>query len=224
MIEEAFELVEAIEKEDTANFIEELGDVLLQVVLHAEIARQEGRFDVLDVIEKLNRKMISRHSHVFGDATATNATEALENWEKQKKIEKLQRPAQQGFDVPLGLPALQRASKIGAKTRRFNFDWPTVDGVFQKLDEELLELKDAVKSKARVEIEEELGDLLFTCAQVARHLEIDPETALRAANRKFEKRFFKMKEMVEASGEKLENLSPEKIEAAHRAAKLYLKP
>lgn len=219
MIEEAHELVDAIESNDRQNFVEELGDVLLQVILHAEIARQAGDFDILDVIEGLNKKMISRHSHVFGDVEAQNASAALENWERMKAEEKSKRPSVASFEVPVGLPALQRASKIGGKTKKHNFDWPDIAGVLEKVDEEVQELKEAIQSGNAQATSDEIGDVLFTVAQVARHLDIDPESALRATNRRFESRFFKMKAAVEADSKTLASLPADQIEAAWQVAK-----
>jgi tetrapyrrole methylase family protein/MazG family protein len=212
MLEEAHELVEAIESGNRTHMVEELGDVLLQVVLHSEIGRQSGEFDISDIIENLNKKLIYRHPHVFSEMKAASAKEALENWEQMKAAEKKEKVKKDQFEIPPNLPALQRAQKIGAKTKKFNFDWNNVGDVMDKVDEEVRELKEAIAAKDR--IGEELGDLLFTVAQAARHLGIEPEGALRDANRKFETRFFKMKSLAESRGlelEKTPNTELEKI-------------
>lgn len=212
-IEEAHELVEAIESGDQAEVVEELGDCLLQVVLHAEIARQENRFDIHDVIATLNDKMIRRHPHVFGDVKAETSAEVLKNWQVIKAQEKeAKKKTRKDFGVPVGLPALQRAQKIGAKTAKLNFDWDHSDQVMEKIQEELAEVKAAVKSRNPKAIEGEIGDLLFSVAQYARHLGIDPEQALRGTNRRFETRFFKMQAIAEKDGAELTALPKEKLE------------
>lgn len=212
MIEEAHELVEAIESDNKDHMIEELGDVLLQVVLHSEIARQEDRFNITDVIENLNKKLIYRHSHVFSDVKAESAQEAIDNWERQKAAEKAGRAKTDTFEIPIELPALQRAQKIGAKTKKFNFDWEKIEDVIAKVDEELKELRDAIATKKHTHIAEELGDLLFSAAQVARHAGLEAEGTLREANRKFEFRFFKMKALAESRGLKLDKLDVTELE------------
>lgn len=226
MIEEAHELVEAIEGGSREHIIEELGDVLLQVILHSEIARQSNSFDILDVIEGLNKKMISRHNHVFehvsGSVEAKNAEAALANWEQRKLEEKKNKPQKDSFEVPVSLPSLQRASKIGGKTKKFNFDWDNVNQVLKKVDEEIAELRDAIESGSTEHISSELGDSLFSLAQVGRHLDIDPESALRQTNQRFESRFFKMKKSVEEQGKSLSEMKPAELEAAWQEAKKNL--
>ncbi len=213
MIEEAHELVEAIESRSQTHMIEELGDVLLQVILHSTIAEQSGTFKLIDVIESLNKKLVSRHPHVFSDAAAGSASEALANWDKQKTKEKAGRMPVQNFEIPPGLPALQRSQKIGSKTKKFKFDWPNIEGVRAKVQEELGEVDEALKSKKTEDIQSEIGDLLFTVAQLARHAHLDAEGCLRQANTKFEKRFFKMKTLAESRGLNLETCTPEKLES-----------
>ena len=203
-IEEAHELEEAIAQGDLENIKEELGDLLFQSVLHAEIADQEGNFTIHDVIDHLNQKMISRHPHVFSDKEVKDAAEVVQNWEEIKAQEKKQNP----FDIPKSFPALLRAHKIGKRTKKVGFDWDTPGQVMSKVKEEMGELTEALATGKTAEVEEELGDLLFTLSQLARHLELDAEKALRKANNKFIGRF---KKMIALDSD-FENLSPEKKE------------
>lgn len=191
-IEEAFELAEAIDKGDLPHMIEELGDLLLQVILHAEIGRQAGQFTLADVIESICDKMVRRHPHVFGGADLKTSAEVLDQWGKIKATEKPTK--KNGFGLPPGLPALLASQKIGEKTRKVKFDWETSDQVLEKLKEEIAEFADAKDAAAR---QSELGDILFTAAQLARFIDTDAEQTLRQANQRFEKRFFKMHEMTD---------------------------
>lgn len=191
-IEEAYELEEAIQNKDIANIKEELGDLLFQTVLHCEIASQEGSFDIDEVIQILNHKMTTRHPHVFSNVKVENSKEVLKNWEDIKAQEK----PKDVFEIPQSFPALLRAHKIGKRTKRLDFDWDTTEEVILKLKEELLELEMAIKNKDQQNIEEEMGDLLFTSAQLARHLDLDAEKTLRLANTKFVNRFLAMVEKV----------------------------
>lgn len=187
-IEEAHELEEAIEKKDIANMKEELGDLLFQSVLHAEVARQNGDFDIDDVINHLNHKMVSRHPHVFADTKVKDSKEVVKNWEAIKEGEKKVDP----FDIPKSFPALLKAQKIGKRTHKLDFDWLTTAEVLKKVKEELAEVEEAMASKDLEHTQEEIGDLLFTVAQLARHLDLDAEKCLRMANNKFIDRFQKM--------------------------------
>lgn len=229
-IEEAFELAEAIDGGNDAHMCEELGDLLLQVVLHAEIARQDGRFDVNDVIAGLNSKMIRRHPHVFGDVKVGSSAEVLANWSDIKKAEKAakgaaKKPSENGssglFDIPVGLPSLIRSQKIGEKTRKVDFDWSSVGDVWKKVVEEHGELAAELGGVGdRERIESELGDVLFSLAQLARHLQLDSEQALRKANTRFESRFEKMQSFVASDGKDWMKLTPEeKNEYWERAKK-----
>jgi MazG family protein len=207
-IEEAYEVHEAIESGDRGELRDELGDLLLQVVYHARMAEEENAFAFADVVDAVTRKMIRRHPHVFGDETARAATLQKGWWESIKAEEKAEKgngqasaaPASLLADVPLALPSLSRAVKLQAKAARVGFDWPSLAPVFAKMREELSELEEiaapadprgatAGSAPADPRITEELGDLLFVIANVARHLGIDPETALRGANTKFTRRF-----------------------------------
>lgn len=222
-IEEAFELVEAIEFGNREHIIEELGDVLLQVVLHSVIARQSGNFDLLDVIENLNKKLVYRHSHVFSDVKADNAQEAIDNWEKMKAEEKAKKPQKDGFDIPVELPALQRSQKIGAKTKKLRFDWDKIEAVRAKVEEELQEFDAAYKSGNLDKIEDEMGDVLFSTTQLARHAGVDAEKALRRSNKKFETRFFEMKKLAQKKGLVFDTLPQEDLEKLYQEVKISLK-
>lgn len=217
-IEEAHELADAIENKSTKDVCDELGDLLLQVVLHAEIARQNHTFDLKDVIDSISNKMVARHPHVFSDVKVKDASEVKSNWDaiKQKENPKSTNPF---ANLPLHLPALQRSQKIGAKTIRFNFDWNSPEEVFEKLDEEITELKEAFKEKSKDEQEKELGDVLFTVAQLGRHLEMDSEQSLRRANNKFETRFLRMRELVEKAGAQMSELKVGELEKYWQVAK-----
>jgi MazG family protein len=183
-IEEAYEVADAIQRMDMVNLREELGDLLLQSVYHAQMASEEGSFDFADVVEGICQKMIRRHPHVFGDEQARAAPLAKGFWENAKAKEK-DKSARTLDGIPVALPALTRAIKFQTKAAKVGFDWPGVEQVYEKLDEEIAELKTAEPDKRN----EELGDLLFVVANIARHYAIDPEDALRAANAKFERRF-----------------------------------
>lgn len=190
-IEEAHELEEAIENNDIENMKEELGDLLFQSVLHAEVAKQEGNFNIDDVINHLNNKMVSRHPHVFSNTEVKDADEVVKNWEDIKAQEKDQNP----FDIPKSFPGLLRAHKIGKRSKKLDFDWDHPDEVLSKVEEELAELKQAISEKNKNHVEEEMGDLLFSISQLARHLDLDAEKSLRMANNKFINRYKAMLEI-----------------------------
>lgn len=187
-IEEAYEVADAIERADKADLCEELGDLLLQVVYHAQMAAEEASFTFDDVVEAICRKMVRRHPHVFGDEKARSATLAKGFWNEMKAREKKNQDAAGSIldGVPVVLPAMTRAVKLQAKAARVGFDWPSVDFVYEKMNEEIAELK---QETARDRQQAEYGDLLFAMANLGRHLDIDPEHALRAANEKFLRRF-----------------------------------
>jgi MazG family protein len=209
-IEEAYEVADAIEKGDMGGLEEELGDLLLQVVYHARMAEEEGAFAFADEVEAITAKMIRRHPHVFGTEAERAAGAAPGFWERIKAKEKA--PAAGGVldGVPAAIPALTRAVKLQDKAARVGFDWPSLAPVFDKLEEELTELKQAVAAdvadaggggaRDREKIAEEFGDLLFVVANVARHLKIDPEGALRSANQKFIRRFGRIEALLAADG------------------------
>lgn len=191
-MEEVAELVEAIESGDDGKTKDELGDVLFQVILHAQLASERGVFTVHDVIQTLNEKMVRRHPHVFSDTTAHTAEAVVENWDRIKRAEKGDSGPTPLLDVPLHLPALQRSAKIGHRTKKLNFDWETPEQVLEKVREEMAELEEAMDEGSDEALFHELGDVLFSLAQLARHLQKDPEQILREANRRFEGRFKEM--------------------------------
>lgn len=220
-IEEVFELTEAIENKNLKNLVEELGDVLLQVVFHSELGRQEGRFDIHDVIEGICTKLVTRHPHVFGDVKVAGSKDVLRNWDEIKKREKADRSTAE-FGIPQQLPALQRSHKIGVKTEGAKFDWPDASGVLAKVKEELAEVEEAVTFQSQDRQDDEIGDLLFAVSQLARHLKLDPEQSLRRANRKFEARFFQMQKIARANGLDWNSLTLEQKEDLWSAAKKSL--
>ncbi|MBY0564535.1 MAG: nucleoside triphosphate pyrophosphohydrolase [Hyphomonadaceae bacterium] len=190
-IEEAYEVADAIERNDLSGLKEELGDLLFQVVFHARMAAERGAFDFADVADGLAAKMISRHPHVFGDGEERTAAEQTRAWDALKAKERAAKRPDASLldDVPMALPALMRAEKLTKRAARINFDWPTADEVLAKLDEELRELNEARASGDQAALAEEIGDILFVLANLARKLEVDPEDALRRANAKFTSRF-----------------------------------
>ncbi len=186
-IEEAYEVAEAIHRAEPEELKQELGDLLFQVVFHAQMAREKGWFDFEAVTRAIAEKMLRRHPHVFGEAEIDSAEAQTANWEALKAAEREAKGCSVLDDVPHALPALMRAEKLQKRAARLGFDWPEADPVYNKVLEELEEVRQAdANSKAR---EEEIGDLLFACANLARHYGLDPEEALRQANRKFERRF-----------------------------------
>lgn len=221
LVEETYEVLETIQQEDMYKFCEELGDLLLQIVFHAQIARERGYFDINDVVREVSRKMIRRHPHVFGDRQAHNSDEVRATWEEIKKEERGGDAGQNESvldGVPLGLPALLRAYKIQARAARVGFDWPDYRGALAKVEEELAEFKEALESGARHRVEQETGDILFAVVNVARHLGIDPELALTATTGKFGRRFQYIEDNVN-SKHKWENMSLEEMDQLWEDAK-----
>ena len=210
LLEEAYEALEAIDAEDDAELCKELGDVLLQVVFHAQIAAEEGRFDIEAVGQAIVDKLIRRHPHVFDDASADGADEVLRRWEQIKKQER----REQGETapsllegIPKHLPALMRAHRIQARVAQQGFDWDDIDGVLDKVEEEFAEVRKAWETGGATAVEEEFGDLLFSLVNASRFLKVDPEQALRRAVAKFERRFRALEEIVQARGEEISALS-----------------
>ncbi len=213
-VEEAYEVADAIERGDMKDLKEELGDLLLQVVFHAQMAREESIFDFNEVVNALSDKLVFRHPHVFGDASATNAEEVLVVWNKQKDAEKNHESAIDG--VTLGLPALLRAQKLQKKAGKSGFVWPDAESAWKKLEEELQELKDATSKENEAE---ELGDLLFCIVNYSRLKGHDAEEILTATNRKFESRFKAMEKILEARGQKVNEASLDDMLQAWREGK-----
>lgn len=203
-IEETYEAIEALDNDDPDGMKEEFGDVLLQVLLHSQMEEEEGTFDVFDVLAELNDKLIFRHPHVFGGANAQDAEEALRNWEAMKAEEKRRKGVAERKSlldgIPKDLPALPRAYKVQKKASSVGFDWPDLNGVFDKIEEELAELKEAVRSESLERQKEELGDLLFAVVNAARFVKADPEEALAGTNRKFVSRFQYIEEQLRING------------------------
>jgi tetrapyrrole methylase family protein/MazG family protein/ATP diphosphatase len=189
-VEEAYEVADAIERGDLSDLKEELGDLLLQVVFHSRMAQEQGAFDITDVARAISDKMIRRHPHVFGDHAYEDLSAQVAGWE-QLKAQERQAKAKTGVldDVPTGLPALTRAVKLTKRAARVGFDWPTAKEVLDKLREETEEIAVEIEAGDLAKAREELGDILFVCANLARKLDVDPEDALRATNAKFTRRF-----------------------------------
>jgi tetrapyrrole methylase family protein / MazG family protein len=217
MVEEAYEAVHAIENDDVAELREELGDVLLQVVLHAQIAADEGEFTIDDVVAAINAKIVRRHPHVFGDAEAGNASEVLANWDQIKATERAEKSQGLLDTVPHALPALMRAQAISRKAVSAGFEWETLDGVWEKVHEELDEL--AATEPGSPEAADEIGDVLFTVVNLARKQGIDAETALRATCDKFRTRWSAMESAAAAGGRDVSELSLDEQEALWQQAK-----
>jgi ATP diphosphatase len=206
-LEETYEVFDAIERRAWPDLKDELGDLMLQILFYSQMADEAGYFDIHDVAANLNAKLIRRHPHIFSDATATDADAVLRNWEQIKLEEKKAAGAKAKSlldEVPRSMPPLLEAGKLGSKAAKVGFDWPNADGkaaeLFQKLDEEIVELKVEVSAGSRELMEEELGDLLFTVVNLARHLKIDPDAALRGSNAKFRKRFAGMESAAGEDG------------------------
>lgn len=219
LIEEAYETVDAIRRGDDADMCEELGDLLLQVVFHAEIAEGEGRFDLDAVADGISEKLVRRHPHVFGDTSAEDSDQVLRQWDAIKRGEKGEGDVPYLHGTGKGLPALVRAAKLQKKAAKAGFDWPVETGVISKIREELLELQSAIDIKDVAAVEEELGDLLFSVVNLARFRKIDPEVLMAAANTKFESRFGEMERALKAAGKSIHEANPGEMEEEWIAAK-----
>ena len=219
-IEEAYEVADAIARRDIAALPDELGDLLFQVVYHARMAEEAGHFAFTDLTHAIADKMVRRHPHVFGDAAARDAGAQTAAWEAQKSAERAAR-AETGTlsGVPAALPALARAAKLTARAARVGFDWPDAEAVLEKLDEEVAELRAELDQADPARLTDEVGDLLFVLANLARKLNLDPEACLRHANRKFARRFQAMEQRAEITGHTLADMSLEEMEAAWKIIK-----
>jgi len=217
-LEETYEVFDAIERRAWPDLKDELGDLLLQVLFYAQMASEAGHFTIADVAANLNAKLIRRHPHIFGDVEATDSQTVLRNWEQIKREEKRASGKQQGSmldDIPRTMPAMLEAGKLGSRAAKVGFDWPNADGLFDKLQEEIAELQaelpPAATKPTSPAAEEELGDLLFTAVNLARHLKLDPESALRSSNAKFRRRFAAMES--EAGGrDALSDRTPQQLD------------
>jgi tetrapyrrole methylase family protein/MazG family protein len=227
LIEETYEVLERIDEEDISGLCEELGDLLLQVVFHAQVAKEESDFDIEDVIRGISEKMLRRHPHVFGTEDLSAASDVLKKWEEIKKEEKLEREKTEDQEeqtilkVTNGLPALMEAQKIQKKAAKVGFDWANIEGALTKLEEELLEFKEALMAGQSKEVREELGDFIFAIVNVGRFLDLDMEMVLKDASSKFKKRFQYMESKVEKGD--LEKMSLDKLEELWQTAKEKLK-
>ena len=214
-IEEAYEVADAIERENLPDLRNELGDLLFQVVFQAQIAREAGAFGFEEIVDAIAVKMIRRHPHVFGDATERSPAEQSQRWEEMKAAERSESGGGKSLldDVPVTLPALSRAMKLQRRAARCGFDWPNADEVFEKIEEELGELREAVHAGDRDGTGDELGDLLFSVVNLARHIGVDPEACARSANAKFERRFRELELRVAAGGVPAESQTPAELDA-----------
>ncbi|GGG80062.1 nucleoside triphosphate pyrophosphohydrolase [Edaphobacter dinghuensis] len=223
-LEETYEVFDAIERRAWPDLKDELGDLLLQVLFYAQMAAEAGYFTIEDVASNLNAKLIRRHPHIFGDVEAADSNAVLRNWEQIKREEKAEKAEVQSSlldDIPRTMPAMLEASKLGSRAAKVGFDWPNADGLFDKLQEETAELQAELsngQSFASPAAEEELGDMLFTVVNLARHLKIDPESALRSCNAKFRHRFAAM-ESAAGDADVLAALTPTQLEELWSQAK-----
>ena len=219
-IEEAYEVADVIERGDLPSLRDELGDLLFQVAFHSRLAAERGAFDFNDVVDAICNKLTRRHPHVFGDAVMTDAADQTRAWERMKREERAARGEAGALaDVPVALPALTRARKLGARASDAGFDWPDAAGPRAKIDEELAELDRAVGASDPSAREAELGDLLFSIVNLARHLEVDPETALRRANERFARRYRHVELELARLGQPAADASPELLDRLWAAAK-----
>jgi XTP/dITP diphosphohydrolase/ATP diphosphatase len=223
-LEETYEVFDAIERRDWHSLRDELGDLLLQILFYAQMADEAGYFTLAEVADSLNAKLIRRHPHIFAGEQATDSSAVLRNWEQIKRAEKGAAStdgASMLDDVPRSMPALLEASKLGSRAAKVGFDWPDAAGLFEKLQEEIAELRAELSDSAAIEtsrVEDELGDVLFTAVNLARHLKLDPESALRSTNAKFRKRFAAM-ESAGGGREGLEARSAPELEELWSKAK-----
>jgi MazG family protein len=213
LIEEAYELAGAVRANDTTNFREELGDLLLHIVMHAEMAREAGTFSIDDVINEIAEKLIRRHPHVFGESDARDTGAVLKQWEAIKHAEKKETHKHYLDSLPTALPALVRAQKAQKKVARVNFDWTDLRDVIAKVDEELAETKAAIASHEQEAIEDEVGDLLFAVVNLARKCNLDAEAALQKATDKFVERFNRLEQELESQGKHLGDVGLEELDA-----------
>lgn len=223
IIEEAYEVVSAIDSGDMEHIKEELGDLLFQVIFISQMASEDGKFSLRDVIDLSHAKMVNRHPHVFGESKAETPEEVLRQWAEIKKAEKKakEKDAEEGYlaGIPEVLPALLRAHKISQKASKVGFDWKSIEEVMEKLDEETAEFKAAVRSKQADAMEEELGDMLFTMVNIGRFLEVNPEDALRRTIAKFIARFHHLERAIIQRGETLSTTDMEEMERLWQEAK-----
>ena len=221
LIEETYEVIEAINKGDEAMLCEELGDLLMQVVFHAQMEAEKKSFNIDDVADGVCKKLVERHPHIFGETDVNKVSEVLYNWEAIKRKTKGHTTTGQSLlSVPKELPALMRSSKVQNRAADCGFDWPDVNGAIQKLDEEVLELKSAIADKSAENMQEELGDVLFSAVNISRFLQLDPEETLTEAVDKFINRFIIVEELAEKEGIDIRTAGLEKLNLLWDVAKL----
>lgn len=219
IIEESYEVVDAIDRDDRAALLEEIGDFLLQAVFVTELTREEGSFQIADSITAIHDKLVRRHPHVFGEAEAKDAEAVLVNWEKLKSDERKAENKGVLSGVPQSMPALLRAGRLTEKAARVGFDWQNTEDVFAKLEEETGELREAMASGNQDHVHDEMGDLLFTIANIARKLGVNAEEALQSTNRKFTRRFESMERTVHQSGRNIDQLTLPEMDSLWNEAK-----
>lgn len=212
LVEECYELIDAIDRADDANMREELGDVLLHVVMHSQMAGERGAFTLDGVAETICEKMIRRHPHVFGDSTADDVPQVLGQWERIKREEKGGKAKSHLDSIAAALPALLKAQTVQKKAARVGFDWPDVAPVYAKIEEETGEIREAVAAGDKAEIEAEVGDLLFSVVNLARKLGVDAETALAGATKRFADRFRNIERVLERDGRRVEDAGLEELD------------
>jgi len=221
LIEETYEVVDTLEKNDANHLKEELGDLLFQIVFHAQIASEENRFEMKEVLEGIIDKLTRRHPHVFADAKANDAQTVARHWEEIKASEKKHRDPGASLlsEVPASLPALLKAYQLGKKASKVGFDWPDLSGVFEKIREEIQELEESIQKKDLEETLKEMGDVFFSLANLSRHLKINPEEALRQTNEKFIRRFRFIEEKILAQKKSFEDFNLSELDAMWEEAK-----
>jgi len=206
-LEEVYEFLEAVEEGSVPHMREELGDLLLQVIFHAQMASEQDHYDIDDVIQELSDKLVRRHPHVFGEVAVSGSEEVVVNWDAIKNAEKGKETRKSRLDgIPVNYPALMKAKKLQVRAAKDGFDWPDAAPIWDKLDEEIGEVKEAIQENDPDHLEDEIGDLLFVAVNLARKLGVDPEIALQRANRKFESRYRGMEALIESRGQKLSDL------------------
>jgi len=222
-VEEAYEVADAIERQDMADLKNELGDLLFQVVFHAQMASEQGQFDFIDVVNEINNKLIRRHPHVFGDDKTSDEEKLYKDWEKHKKKERAEKVSQQSsyLDGIAGtMPALRWSEKLQKRAAHHGFDWDTIEPVFSKLNEEITELKAEIGAEDNQQrISDEMGDILFASVNLSRHLGVNPEQALRDCNRRFISRFQLVEQLLQQDGKVMDNCRVEELEEYWQKAK-----
>lgn len=219
LVEECYELIDAIERADDANLREELGDLLLHVVMHARMAEERGVFDLDGVAASICEKMIRRHPHVFGDSKADDVDQVLGQWERIKREEKGSSAKSRLDGIAVALPALLKAQTVQKKAARAGFDWPDVEPVYAKIEEEAGEIREAVAGGNAAEVEAEVGDLLFSVVNLARKLGVDAETALEGSTKRFARRFRNIEQVLEGEGRRMEDVALEELDGIWERSK-----